>query len=315
MSPRDPIFWMHHANVDRIWTSWMRAQQAANLPIMPPDTAAFDTKATWLDFSLKDGFMEPVVVNGIHELKPTDKAFLISETLDSVTMSGYDYDVMATLPVVGGALLALDDSSSRQPITVPAPYRAAFDIEMAIKLKQVSVLSTSNAVVFTLDINGSKGITSDGEEMGGAELLKRAQEAISSAQSSGSKGKQPSMVLYADNVPIPKEPKTTFLEFYFNKTPQKKPVRVPADYLGSFSYFGTDHVHHGHHAATTTGVVFDIVKSISETDPRINQAGNLFVTMFVNYRNESGQDIKKDMPNDLKENLKKMTLRIEYTEN
>ena len=65
----------------------------------------------------------------------------------------------------------------------------------------------------------------------------------------------------------------------------------------------------------STGVVFDLVKSISETDPRVNQSGNLFVTMFVDYRNESGQTIKRDMPDDLKENLKKMTLKIEYTEN
>lgn len=25
LSPRDPIFWLHHANIDRLWTSWARA--------------------------------------------------------------------------------------------------------------------------------------------------------------------------------------------------------------------------------------------------------------------------------------------------
>ncbi len=315
MSPRDPIFWMHHANVDRIWTSWMRIQQAANKPIIPPNTALIKTKKAWLDFSLKDGFMEPVLINNIHELKPTAKAFLVSETFDSVAMSGYDYDFLAKLPVVGGNLLDLDDTDTRKAIAVPSPYEAAFNVDMQLKLKQVSVLSTSNIVVFTLDINGSVGVSADGKEITGADLLKRAKEALSDAQSSGSSGKQPSILLYADNVPIPKDPKSTSLEFYFNKTPQTKPTRVPADYLGSFSYFGVDHVHHGSQAATTTGFVFDLVKSISETDPRVNQAGNLFVTMFVNYRNESGQDIKRDMPDDLKEKLKKMTLRIEYTEN
>lgn len=24
LSPRDPIFWMHHCNIDRIWASWQR---------------------------------------------------------------------------------------------------------------------------------------------------------------------------------------------------------------------------------------------------------------------------------------------------
>ena len=65
---------------------------------------------------------------------------------------------------------------------------------------------------------------------------------------------------------------------------------------------------------TTTGVVFDLVQPLSETDPRVNQSGNLFVTMFIDYKNEKGEKITRDMPNDLKENLKKMALRIEYTE-
>ena len=313
-SPRDPIFWMHHANVDRIWTSWMRAQQAKNLPIIPPDTSTFETKKVWLDFSLKDGFMTPVVVNGLHELKPAEKGFLVSETFDSVAMSGYDYDVMAKLPAADGNLLTSDETSSRQAIGKPIPYRSDFLIEMQLKLKQVSVLAVSNVVVFTLDIAGSKGTSADGTSMSGLELFKRAKEALSKVQSSGSNNKQPSIMLYADNIPIPRDPKTTSLEFYFNKTPQSRPVRLPSEFLGTFSFFGTDHAHHGGPKQKTIGVVFDLVKSISDTDPRVNQAGNLFVSMFINYRNESGQNISREMPDDLKENLKKMTLKIEYSE-
>ncbi len=39
MSPVDPIFYLHHANVDRIWTVWTNLQVQAGLPILPTDSA------------------------------------------------------------------------------------------------------------------------------------------------------------------------------------------------------------------------------------------------------------------------------------
>lgn len=35
LSPVDPIFFMHHANIDRLWDVWTRKQQAQNLPTLP----------------------------------------------------------------------------------------------------------------------------------------------------------------------------------------------------------------------------------------------------------------------------------------
>jgi tyrosinase len=37
LSPVDPIFWLHHANVDRLWDVWTRRQRAAGLPHLPAD--------------------------------------------------------------------------------------------------------------------------------------------------------------------------------------------------------------------------------------------------------------------------------------
>jgi tyrosinase len=38
MSPVDPIFFLHHSNIDRIWDVWTRKQQARGLPILPDGT-------------------------------------------------------------------------------------------------------------------------------------------------------------------------------------------------------------------------------------------------------------------------------------
>lgn len=48
-APADPLFWMHHANVDRIWTSWQKNHSDENPSLSPPD----DTLDPWTDTELK----------------------------------------------------------------------------------------------------------------------------------------------------------------------------------------------------------------------------------------------------------------------
>jgi hypothetical protein len=43
MSPADPIFFLHHANLDRLWAIWTRKQQALGLPSLPRGKIAEDS--------------------------------------------------------------------------------------------------------------------------------------------------------------------------------------------------------------------------------------------------------------------------------
>ena len=36
LSSVDPIFFLHHSNMDRLWDVWTRKQQALGMPILPP---------------------------------------------------------------------------------------------------------------------------------------------------------------------------------------------------------------------------------------------------------------------------------------
>ncbi|RYZ59890.1 MAG: hypothetical protein EOP07_02630 [Proteobacteria bacterium] len=37
ISPKDPIFWLHHCNVDRLWTVWVASRTTQNQAVMPSD--------------------------------------------------------------------------------------------------------------------------------------------------------------------------------------------------------------------------------------------------------------------------------------
>lgn len=77
-SPNDPLFWMHHANIDRIWTVWAARQSASVYP------------QTWRN-ELLDGFVD---TNG----RPVAPAYAFT-TLDTASF-GYAYPVDTTPPVV-----------------------------------------------------------------------------------------------------------------------------------------------------------------------------------------------------------------------
>jgi tyrosinase len=47
MSPRDPIFWLHHCNIDRLWAEW-NARGFRNT-----------ANAYWKDFQFRQNFVCP----------------------------------------------------------------------------------------------------------------------------------------------------------------------------------------------------------------------------------------------------------------
>lgn len=96
LSPRDPIFWLHHANVDRLWRAWTRAGGGR---AMPPRT---------------DPYWSGEFTYGAETPLPR------LATYDTVDLLGYDYDVetlptpsfqaapppprVRSLPLVGGGM-------------------------------------------------------------------------------------------------------------------------------------------------------------------------------------------------------------------
>lgn len=77
LSPVDPIFFMHHSNIDRIWDLWTRKQQQAGLPTLPTDPGEMDA---WK----KEPFLFYVDSQG----QPVAK----NRAGDYATIGDFDYD-------------------------------------------------------------------------------------------------------------------------------------------------------------------------------------------------------------------------------
>jgi tyrosinase len=78
LSPVDPVFFLHHSNMDRLWDVWTRKQKSLNLPYLPVGND--------LDTLSKDPFLFFVDAKGNHILDGKAADYLSTERF------GYDYE-------------------------------------------------------------------------------------------------------------------------------------------------------------------------------------------------------------------------------
>jgi hypothetical protein len=104
---RDPIFWMHHSNIDRLWESWLALKGGRMNPL---DSEWLDQEFTFFD---------------VHKGKPKPVTIRVCQLLDTRRQLGYEYDCLSTPPPdCRPALTPALHEIVRRLASTPAPFEA-----------------------------------------------------------------------------------------------------------------------------------------------------------------------------------------------
>jgi tyrosinase len=99
LSPVDPVFFLHHSNMDRLWDVWTRKQQALGLPILPTGTD--------LETFMAEPFLFYADASGQY-VGPRKAG-------DFVDTRVFDYDYVGGFDAAVGAVANRRDKAARPP--------------------------------------------------------------------------------------------------------------------------------------------------------------------------------------------------------
>jgi hypothetical protein len=116
-APLDPIFWLHHANIDRLWQVWLRLGGRQN----PSDPA-------WL---------EPKFAFHFHDETKKDVDQVPQDVIQTADQLGYRYESLPTEPVSASIEAMGDDKPHRAG---PAELLGSTDAPLELAGTEVSVV-------------------------------------------------------------------------------------------------------------------------------------------------------------------------------
>jgi tyrosinase len=120
MSPYDPIFWLHHCNVDRIWAEWQKAKN-----VTPPLNLVYDGQFV-------DGKGKPIKASSASSLDITDL--------------GYSFE---SLQGPQGAVAASQSIFRNIPVGPQSKVLGVSNVATAAKASQVADFSVSTQSLLT----------------------------------------------------------------------------------------------------------------------------------------------------------------------
>jgi tyrosinase len=132
MAARDPIFWLHHANIDRLWESWLKLAGGRTNP-PASDTVWMTTPFVFFD------------ENGT-QVKLTG-----AQIVTIATQLRYRYDVLSTVPsplmmTSGGADAGGSRSQPQTAVTAPKPISiAGKPVQVELPLSSASARMVESA--------------------------------------------------------------------------------------------------------------------------------------------------------------------------
>lgn len=266
LSPIDPIFWLHHANVDRLWDVWTRRQRAAGLPHLPAGTEG----ERWQN-EVHAFFVDP---KGQPVGDRTTRNYV-----DNVAL-GYTYEPGAGEELVGQA-----------PVTSASAARPGTAARVLTTQGAVQNLQIGRAASRTVALSGDIGqILSGGSATPVAPSSDPIRDAFRESPGSGSRPPAPAapparaaLPLIAANVALALPSRARNLRYdVFLNSPNVSSATPLTDqhYVGTIFAFGMEHMavaggHAGHSGHGAPGTPHNMAYSLplGPTIERLKAAG------------------------------------------
>lgn len=213
----DPIFWLHHANIDRLWNVWLRQTVP---PGSPPDTFKNPTDTDWLEGPSDRKFVMPGIDGALHKYNAQDMLDTKAPSLDYV----YDDDAVAPPPVT--------TLTARLESLGVAPARAS-ELAGAVKMTPPKPAELLGANAGTVRIDGDVVESPVRLEEGQRQRLSASLQANNLAASA----KQPDHVyLRLENIKSTTDAGMYYV--YVNLPQGADPEQHPDHLAGTVSMFG-----------------------------------------------------------------------------
>jgi tyrosinase len=211
MSPLDPIFWLHHCNIDRLWDSWNRSGRTNT------------RNSLWRNFAFNGQFVTPSGTS-------TAPFNIPVSGLQNIESLGYNYvppGLVAAAPQVR-ALETLQFAIAPKPVDFSK-------LQVAARVQDVPLARIDTPVNVTIRL--------EQPETSALESIRPIAPPANIRSSRQVQARQRVLAIIGDVAPP--EPGNAEVRVFINH-PDLKPDTSEQDrhFVGSFTFFGTEHANH-----------------------------------------------------------------------
>jgi tyrosinase len=148
LSPVDPLFFLHHANIDRLWDVWTRKQEARKYPILPDGylTPRPNPKPPFTDFELWSRESFPFFVDS--KGQPVKKT--TAGNYAAIGDFSYDYQPGSGEEIVATAVAMGAKGRAAEPVK-------HFEVQMSNSVVSVSEPASGKVTIPLASIEGPEG--------------------------------------------------------------------------------------------------------------------------------------------------------------
>jgi hypothetical protein len=224
---RDPIFWLHHCNIDRLWEVWLSKGSGRRNPGNPE----IPEEKRWLDLTFK-----------LYDVGPDGRPRLVERPVKdflSVTGLGYKYDDTTppappeTAPVVIAVHAAAPgpDGQQYRPLAVSRTGQPGSDQPKAAHAPSTGGIKLSTASSTPVPVVPVDDV---------------APERIRAAAMAAPGAPAARLVLSIEDIQFDKTP-GVYYEVYLNLPKDEAPTPESPHYVADFGFFGLKHGHGDQH--------------------------------------------------------------------